>query len=208
MARTKHTLKRAKEAARASDPSKPVKPRKKRRFHPGTRALMEIRKQQQETKPAIPRAAMWRLIRELALQYKTDIQLNKPAVEALRQSGESFGTDLMSVGMELVVARRGLTLEAKDIRLSNDILTDPRLIQRRSRAFNKVCSKLARKPKEAITLGKKTKKKPAKTPKKAPKKVPVEEPGPPEAEPVESVDDDDEEISSPTGDDAEEDSSN
>lgn len=68
------------------------KEKKKRRFHPGTCALREIRKQQKCTNTAIPRAAFARFARDIGASVSTnnDLRWTSEAIEALQAASEDM----------------------------------------------------------------------------------------------------------------------
>ena len=67
-------------------PGTPGSTKKPRRFRPGTKALMEIRKYQKSTDLLIPRLPFSRLVREIAYEVfnKTDMRFQSSAIQALQ----------------------------------------------------------------------------------------------------------------------------
>ena len=64
------------------------------RYRPGTVALREIRRYQKTTNLLIPRAPFLRLVREVAMDFKSYLRFQASAVEALREATESYLTKL------------------------------------------------------------------------------------------------------------------
>ncbi|XP_056417621.1 uncharacterized protein LOC130358402 [Hyla sarda] len=69
---------------------------KTRRYRPGTRALMEIRKYQRTTDQLIQRAPFARLVREICLKYTGGVTFlwQSMALKALQEASEFFLVDL------------------------------------------------------------------------------------------------------------------
>ncbi|XP_048542626.1 histone H3.2-like [Triticum urartu] len=100
MARTKQTARKstggkaprkqlATKAVRKSAPATGgVK--KPHRFRPGTVALREIRKYQKSTELLIRKLPFQRLVREIALDFKTDLRFQSSAVSALQEATEAY----------------------------------------------------------------------------------------------------------------------
>lgn len=80
--------------------------RSKRRYRPGTKALMEIRKLQKTSKTLISRAPFCRLVKEL-MQFvspKQDLRIQSEAISALQEVGflwflNNFFTDFDTNGL-------------------------------------------------------------------------------------------------------------
>jgi len=62
----------------------------KKKFRPGTRALMNIRKYQKCPFLHIPREAFSRLVRELGQDYKTDLRYSKDGIILLQYATENY----------------------------------------------------------------------------------------------------------------------
>ena len=85
MARTKQDAIRNTDAKVIAKDGSVIHFRRKHRFRPGTRAMMDIRKAQKSTSRYIPRAAIERLLREIA-QDNTNVDINRferSAIDAL-----------------------------------------------------------------------------------------------------------------------------
>uniref|UniRef100_A0A3Q3AWZ9 Histone H3.3-like n=1 Tax=Kryptolebias marmoratus TaxID=37003 RepID=A0A3Q3AWZ9_KRYMA len=96
----------------------PVAPRK-RRFRPGTRALMEIRKYQKSTDLLIRKAPFARLVREVCQafsirQYRWQVY----ALLALQEAAEAFLVLLFSDANLCAIHAKRVTLFPRDIQLA------------------------------------------------------------------------------------------
>ena len=60
------------------------------RYRPGTVALREIRRYQKTTNLLIPRAPFLRLVREIAMDFKSYLRFQASAIEALREATETY----------------------------------------------------------------------------------------------------------------------
>ncbi|XP_070968505.1 histone H3-like centromeric protein A isoform X2 [Oncorhynchus clarkii lewisi] len=108
-------------APRLSGPSDPP-PRKNRRFRPGTRALMEIRKYQKSTDLLLRKAPFARLVREVCHTYTRDFmrwQVN--ALLALQEAAEAFLVLLFSDAYLCTIHAKRVTLFPRDIQLARRI---------------------------------------------------------------------------------------
>ena len=122
MARTKQTARKstggkaprkqlATKAARKSAPATGgVK--KPHRYRPGTVALREIRKYQKSTELLIRKLPFQRLVRAIALDFKTALRFQSSAVLALQEACEAYlvglfeDTNLCAIHAKRYVARR------------------------------------------------------------------------------------------------------
>src|ERR1041385_8483089 len=62
--------------------------KKPHRFRPGVVALREIRRYQKSTELLIRKLPFQRLVRELAVEYKTDLRFQSSAIGALQEASE------------------------------------------------------------------------------------------------------------------------
>ncbi|KAM9418332.1 histone H3-like centromeric protein A [Salvelinus alpinus] len=113
-------------APRLSGPSASAGPapslRKKRRFRPGTRALMEIRKYQKSTDLLLRKRPFARLVREVCQTYSRDFmrwQVN--ALLALQEAAEAFLVLLFSDAYLCTIHAKRVTLFPRDIQLARRI---------------------------------------------------------------------------------------
>ncbi|CAB1320960.1 unnamed protein product [Coregonus sp. 'balchen'] len=101
-------------APRLSGPSGPApSPRKKRRFRPGTRALMEIRKYQKSTDLLLRKGPFARLVREVCQTYSRDFMR--------WQAAEAFLVLLFSDAYLCTIHAKRVTLFPRDIQLARRI---------------------------------------------------------------------------------------
>ncbi|XP_041347239.1 LOW QUALITY PROTEIN: histone H3-like [Gigantopelta aegis] len=132
MARTKQTARKstggkaprkqlATKAARKSAPATGgVK--KPHRYRPGTVALREIRRYQKSTELLIMEAALQRLVREIAQDFKTDLRFQSSAVMALQEASEAYLVGLFEDNPNLcAIHAQRVTIMPKDIQLARRI---------------------------------------------------------------------------------------
>ncbi|XP_013858255.1 histone H3-like centromeric protein A isoform X2 [Austrofundulus limnaeus] len=102
-----------------SKPGKsPVSPRKKR-FRPGTRALMEIRKYQKSTDLLIRKAPFARLVREVCQSFSMKgYRWQVYALMALQEAAEAFLVLLFSDANLCAIHAKRVTLFPRDIQLA------------------------------------------------------------------------------------------
>ncbi|CAN9504680.1 unnamed protein product [Ophioblennius macclurei] len=99
----------------------PTTPRR-RRFRPGTRALMEIRKFQKSSNLLIRKAPFFRLVHEVC-QTMTSVQLrwNLYALLALQEAAEAFLVLLLSDANLCAIHAKRVTIFPRDIQLARRI---------------------------------------------------------------------------------------
>ncbi|XP_074546876.1 histone H3-like centromeric protein A [Halichoeres trimaculatus] len=99
----------------------PVSPRK-RRFRPGTRALMEIRKYQKSTDLLLRKAPFSRLVREVCQSYsRENLKWQVYAMLALQEAAEAFLVLLFSDANLCAIHAKRVTLFPRDIQLARRI---------------------------------------------------------------------------------------
>ncbi|XP_029591376.1 histone H3-like centromeric protein A [Salmo trutta] len=113
-------------AARLSGPSAPAGPapslKDKRRFRPGTRALMEIRKYQKSTDLLLRKGPFARLVREVCQTYSRDfMRWQVYALLALQEAAEAFLVLLFSDAYLCTIHAKRVTLFPRDIQLARRI---------------------------------------------------------------------------------------
>ncbi|XP_024251605.1 histone H3-like centromeric protein A [Oncorhynchus tshawytscha] len=113
-------------AVRLSGPSAPagVAPslQKRRRFRPGTRALMEIRKYQKSTDLLLRKGPFARLVREVCQTYSRDfMRWQVYALLALQEAAEAFLVLLFSDAYLCTIHAKRVTLFPRDIQLARRI---------------------------------------------------------------------------------------
>ena len=94
-------------------------PIKKRHYRPGTLALREIRKYQKTTDLLIKKAPFIRLVREIlhGKLGKTEIRMQRIAVEALQEATEYYITNLFDDANLCALHAKRITLQPKDMQL-------------------------------------------------------------------------------------------
>ena len=98
-----------------------VVPKKKKRYRPGTIALREIRRYQKSTCFLVPRAAMARLTREIAQDFKTDLNFSKMAFETIQEAAEQYLVRLFDDTNLCAIHAKRVTIKPKDIQLARRI---------------------------------------------------------------------------------------
>ena len=94
---------------------------KTRRYKPGTRALMEIRKFQKSTNLLIPRLPFSRVVKEIAQDFKTDLRFQSSALLALQEASEAYLTQLFEDCVLCAIHARRVTVMVKDMQLARRI---------------------------------------------------------------------------------------
>jgi histone H3 len=95
--------------------------KKTHRFKPGTVALREIRRYQKSDKLLIRKLPFQRLVREIAVDYKTDLRFQAAAVEALQDAAESYLVGLFEDSNLCAIHAKRVTIMPKDIHLAKRI---------------------------------------------------------------------------------------
>jgi histone H3 len=131
MARTKQTARKsngaqkprkalATKAARKGSPATGgVK--KPHRYRPGTVALREIRRFQKSTEALIANAPFQRLVREITLDYRSDLRWQEKAVAALQEASEAYLVGLFADANLCAIHGKRVTIMPKDIKLARRI---------------------------------------------------------------------------------------
>ncbi|KAM4719638.1 histone H3-like centromeric protein A [Anableps anableps] len=107
----------------SSEPSaQPAASPKKRRFRPGTRALMEIRKYQKSTDLLIRKTSFARLVREVCQSFSiTTLRWQVFALMALQEAAEAFLVLLLSDANLCAIHAKRVTVFPRDIQLARRI---------------------------------------------------------------------------------------
>ncbi|XP_040014204.1 histone H3-like centromeric protein A isoform X2 [Xiphias gladius] len=99
----------------------PVSP-KKRRFRPGTKALMEIRKYQKSTDLLLRKGPFSRLVREVCQSFSTEaLRWQVYALLALQEAAEAFLVMLFSDANLCAIHAKRVTVFPRDIQLARRI---------------------------------------------------------------------------------------
>ncbi|XP_075068697.1 histone H3-like centromeric protein A [Mixophyes fleayi] len=108
---------------RNSDASQRASSSRKRRYRPGTRALMEIRKYQKSTDLLIKKAPFARLVREICMQYSRGVPYSwqSKAILALQEAAEAFLVLLFEDSCLCSLHAKRVTVKDKDIQLARRI---------------------------------------------------------------------------------------
>lgn len=135
MARTKQTARKstggkaprkqlATKAARKSQRSVGGGVKKPRRYRPGTLALREIRKYQKSTDLLIRKLPFQRLVREIAMDYKTEIRFQSAAILALQEASEAYLVGLFEDTNLCAIHAKRVTIMAKDLQLARRLRSE------------------------------------------------------------------------------------
>jgi len=96
-------------------------PRKPRRFRPGTRSLMEIRKLQKSTDSIIPRAAFVRVVREIAQKYQ-NFRFTVSSLSALQEVAEEHLIETFQRSQLIALNAKRISVTVPDMKLSQQLL--------------------------------------------------------------------------------------
>ncbi|KAG8583016.1 hypothetical protein GDO81_008255 [Engystomops pustulosus] len=96
---------------------------RKRRYRPGQRALMEIRKYQSSTDLLLSKAPFGRVVRELCMKYTRGVPLSwqSLAIRALQEAAEAFLVRLLEDSYTCSLHAKRVTLQRSDIQLARRI---------------------------------------------------------------------------------------
>ncbi|KAL9989326.1 hypothetical protein ACROYT_G003864 [Oculina patagonica] len=97
--------------------------KKKRRFRPGTRALMEIRHYQKTTHLLLRKAPFMRVVREIAdrFYHREELRWQVPALLALQEAAEAFLVRLFEDANLCAIHAKRVTVMPKDMQLARRI---------------------------------------------------------------------------------------
>eukprot|EP01128_Nolandella_sp_AFSM9_P007327 TRINITY_DN3986_c0_g1_i1.p1 TRINITY_DN3986_c0_g1~~TRINITY_DN3986_c0_g1_i1.p1 ORF type:complete len:609 (-),score=105.19 TRINITY_DN3986_c0_g1_i1:1411-3195(-) len=95
--------------------------KKPHRFTPGTVALSEIRKYQKSTELLIQKLPFQRLVREIAQDFKSDIQFQASAIAALQESTEAYLIGLFEDADVCAINAKRVTVVPADLQLARRI---------------------------------------------------------------------------------------
>ena len=118
LAIARRAMEREKLASSYTIPSK-----KSRRYHPGTVALREIKKQQKATCLLVPRKPFQRTVREFFEDYKSGLRFSGNGLEKILQEvAESLIVQLASDCQLCSIHAGRVTVQKKDMELARSIL--------------------------------------------------------------------------------------
>ncbi|XP_040261750.1 histone H3-like centromeric protein A [Bufo bufo] len=109
--------------SRQAEDSRRERPQQRKRYRPGTRALMEIRKYQKSTDLLIRKAPFARLVREVCIDFSRGVPYSwqVAALMALQEAAEAFIVRLFEDSYLCSLHARRVTLYVKDIQLARRI---------------------------------------------------------------------------------------
>nr|XP_057903440.1 uncharacterized protein LOC131102001 [Doryrhamphus excisus]XP_057903441.1 uncharacterized protein LOC131102001 [Doryrhamphus excisus] len=108
--------------SRTPRPGRPPKSPKKRRFRPGTKALMEIRKYQKSTDLLLRKVPFSRLVREVCQNFSGGaLRWQVFALLALQEAAEAFLVMLFSDANLCAIHAKRVTLFPRDVQLARRI---------------------------------------------------------------------------------------
>ena len=91
------------------------------RYRPGTVALREIRRYQKTTELLIRKLPFFRLVREIAQDFKTDLRFQAQAIMALQEAAEAYLVGLFDDTNLCAIHAKRVTIMPKDIQLARRI---------------------------------------------------------------------------------------
>jgi len=132
MARTKQTARKssggkaprkqlATKAARKSMVGAAGGVKKPHRYRPGTVALREIRRYQKSTELLIRQLPFQRLVREVAQDFKVDLQFQGSSIQAAQEASEAYLVNLFEDNNLCAIHTKRVTIMPKDIQLARRI---------------------------------------------------------------------------------------
>ena len=95
--------------------------KKPHRYRPGTVALREIRKYQKSTELLIRKAPFQRLVKEIAIDFKSDLRMQSTALLALQEASEAYLIKLFEDTNECALHGKRVTILPKDMQLARRI---------------------------------------------------------------------------------------
>ena len=105
-----------------------TKGKKRRRYRPGTRALMDIRRYQKSTELLIRKLPFQRLVREVAASvscYGVTVRFQSEAILCLQEACEAYAVHLFEDSNLLAIHAKRVTIFPKDIQLARRIRGEP-----------------------------------------------------------------------------------
>ena len=95
--------------------------KKPHRYRPGTVALREIRKYQKSTELLIRKAPFQRLVKEIAIDFKSDLRMQSTALLALQEASEAYLIKLFEDTNECALHGKRVTILPRDMQLAQRI---------------------------------------------------------------------------------------
>ena len=106
---------------KAARRNKPTGVKRPHRYRPGTVALREIRKFQKSSDLLVRKLPFQRLVREIAMDFKTDLRFRNSGMLALQEASESYVVGLLEDTNLLAIHAKRVTIKPKDIQLCRRI---------------------------------------------------------------------------------------
>lgn len=130
MARVKHEERRL--ALQRSGDGAQKNERKKRKWHPGTVAMREMRRLQKETKTLIPYAAFLRVVRDLVNETaSSNLRLQREGVKILQEALETYLHEVFLRSANTLRVMKRVTIKPDVLRLVlNSMGGDPDAVPR------------------------------------------------------------------------------
>jgi len=94
---------------------------KKRRYRPGDKAIREIRKYQNTTNPLLRKMPFQRLVREIAMLFRSDLRFQASAILALQEATEAYAVGLFEDSNLIALHGKRKTVFPKDMQLARRI---------------------------------------------------------------------------------------
>jgi histone H3 len=121
MARTKHTNAPRKCIGGKTIIHPLMKMKKTYRYRPGTLALREIRKYQKSTELLLKKAPFVRLVREIAMDFRSYLRFQASAILALQEATEAYLIGLFEDTNLLAIHGKRVTIFPKDMQMARRI---------------------------------------------------------------------------------------
>ncbi len=95
--------------------------KKPHRYRPGTIAIREIHKYQKKKDFLIRKAPFQRLVKEIATNFKSDLQMQSTALLALQEASEAYLVCLFEDSNDCAIHAKHVMTMPKDIQLAQRI---------------------------------------------------------------------------------------
>jgi histone H3 len=95
--------------------------KKPHRYRPGTVTIREIHKYQKNTDLLIRKAPFQHLVKEIATNLKSDLQMQSTALLALQEASEAYLVRLFEDSNECAIHAKCVMIMPKDIKLAQSI---------------------------------------------------------------------------------------
>lgn len=95
-----------------------ISQKQKKRYHPGEKALREIRHFQKNTDLLINKAPFRRAVRDIGYTFKTDLRFAESAMDAIQTAAEAFLVQLFEDTKLCAKHRKAITISVKDMKLA------------------------------------------------------------------------------------------